>query len=207
MKWRDARKSHLEHASSSVPKVKTQTDVNSSHSVKASPATGAKKPLSMEGKMKKDLRVIIDIIPCVVVTRLGIHGYRCFFRHADGERKPSALSSKEVAILKKKKKVQGCVSQNSDPMNSILRKAGQTRLNASAEHTRKFSGCTWYETEFGKETGNLEAFSKKVNLMSEILARPFLEERTREETSRQPDCSSKAAYKFGDTKIQAQNRR
>ena len=44
--------------------------------------------------------------------------------------------------------------------------------------TRKFSGCTWYKTEFGKEKGNLEALSKKVNLMSEILARPVLRRNT-----------------------------
>ena len=38
----------------------------------------------------------------------------------------------------------------------------------------KFVGCTWYETKFLKEKDNLEALSKKVNLMSEILARPVL---------------------------------
>ena len=36
----------------------------------------------------------------------------------------------------------------------------------------KFSGCTWYKFNSGREKGNLEALSKKVNLMSEILARP-----------------------------------
>ena len=36
----------------------------------------------------------------------------------------------------------------------------------------KFSGCIWCKIEFGNEKGNLEALSKKVNLMSEILARP-----------------------------------
>ena len=49
----DARRSRLEQASSSMPKVKEQTDVKSSNSLEASPATGAKKPLSMRGKMKK----------------------------------------------------------------------------------------------------------------------------------------------------------
>ena len=47
----DARTSRLEQASSSVPKVKEQTDVKSSNSQEASPATGAKNPLSMVGKM------------------------------------------------------------------------------------------------------------------------------------------------------------
>ena len=35
----------------------------------------------------------------------------------------------------------------------------------------KFSECTWYKIEFGKEKGHLEALSKKVNFMSEIFAR------------------------------------
>ena len=58
----------------------------------------------------------------------------------------------------------------------------------------KFSGCTWYKTEFGKEKGVLEAVPKKVNLMSEILARLFFEKQPPEETSRQADCTSKVAW-------------
>ena len=42
----------------------------------------------------------------------------------------------------------------------------------------KFSGCFWYELKFEKEKGNLEALSKKVNLMSKILARPVLRNNT-----------------------------
>ena len=53
MKWRGARKSHPEQASSSVPKVKTQTDVKSFNGLKASPVTQAKESLSIVGKMKK----------------------------------------------------------------------------------------------------------------------------------------------------------
>ena len=68
-----------------------------------------------------------------------IYGNNCLYRHADGEEKPSKRSKCEstqgaLAILKEKK-VQGCVSHYPDPMNSIPRKAGQTRLNASAGHT------------------------------------------------------------------------
>ena len=82
------------------------------------------------------------------------------FRHADGEKKPRKRSKRErerestqepVAILKHRK-VQGCVSKNSDPKKSILRKAGQVRLNASAAHTMKFSGRTpGTKCEFGRE--------------------------------------------------------
>ena len=38
-------------------------------------------------------------------------------------------------------------------MNSILRKAGELGLNASAGHAMKFSGCTWYETKIREEKG------------------------------------------------------
>ena len=36
-------------------------------------------------------------------------------------------------------------------MNSILWKVEELGLKASAGHTVKFSGCTWYKIEFGKE--------------------------------------------------------
>ena len=62
----------------------------------------------------------------------------------------------------RRKNVQGCVSQESDPTNFILRKVEELGLNASAGHTMKFLGCIWYE------------LSKKANLMSEILARSVL---------------------------------
>ena len=43
MKWRDARNSHLEHAYSSVPKVKKETGVKSLNSLKASSVNKAQK--------------------------------------------------------------------------------------------------------------------------------------------------------------------
>ena len=70
MKCRDARNSHLEQAYSSVPKVQKQTDRKSLNSLKASPVNKAQNSLSIAGKMNKDRRVILDIIPCVVVTSL-----------------------------------------------------------------------------------------------------------------------------------------
>ena len=130
--------------------------------------------------------MIIDIIPCVVVTSLETDAFMAIVAYFDMltvKGNPARVRKDEgtqgsVAILKKKKNVQGCVSQNSDPMNSILRKVEELGLNASAGSHLKFSGCTWYETEFGKEKGSLEALSKKVNLMSEILARPVLRRNT-----------------------------
>ena len=60
-------------------------------------------------------------------------------------RSKSESTQGAVVILKEKEKVQGCVSHNSAPKKSILRKAGQTRLNASAGHAIKFTGRTLYE--------------------------------------------------------------
>ena len=61
----------------------------------------------------------------------------------------------------------------SDPMNAFYGKLENWDWTLRRD-TRKFSGCTWYETTFGKEKSNLEALSKKVNLMSKILARLVL---------------------------------
>ena len=109
MKWRDARNSHLEQAFSSVPKVKTQTDVKSLYSRKASPVTEAKFFCLLRARCKIsscDYRHH----PVCRGYKSGnrcIHGYRCLVRHADGEKKPSARLRKEgtqrsVAILKEK---------------------------------------------------------------------------------------------------------
>ena len=59
-------------------------------------------------------------------------------------------------------------------MNSVLRKAGELGLNASAGHTGKSQDALGTKQKYGKEKDNLEILSKKVNLMSEIFARPVL---------------------------------
>ena len=134
----EPRRKGTEQASSSVPTGKAQTDVKSSTSLEASPATGTEVPCLWETRCKRsscDCRHP----PVCRDYKSGnrcIHGDNCLYRHDDGEEKPSKKSKKEsthgaVAILKEKK-VQGCVSQNSDPKKSILRNAGQMRLNASA---------------------------------------------------------------------------
>ena len=71
-------RSHLEQASSSAPKVKEQTDVKSSNSLKASPATRVKNSLVYGGQDEKYRRLIIDIIPCVVVTGLETDAFVAF---------------------------------------------------------------------------------------------------------------------------------
>ena len=145
--------------------------MNGLWSLKASPATKAQNPLSMEGKSKRsscDYRHHpVDAFMAIVAyfDMLMVRG-----NPARGREKKVSRNS----CYHEKKQVQGCVSQNSDPMSSIPLKVEEMGLNASAGHTRKFSGCTRYEIEFGKEKGNLEALSQKVNLVSEILARPVL---------------------------------
>ena len=72
-KWKevgDAKRSHLEKVSSTVPKVKEQTDVTSSNSLKASPAPGVENSLFYGYQDEKDRHVIIGVIPCVAVTSL-----------------------------------------------------------------------------------------------------------------------------------------
>ena len=115
--------------------------------------------------------MIFGILPYVVITSLETDAFMAII---DGEEKPSKRWKREstqgaVAILRQK--FQGCVFQNSDPQKSVLRKAGQVRLNASAEHTIKFSGRTWCEIRIRERKGHLEALYKKVNFMCEILAR------------------------------------
>ena len=59
-------------------------------------------------------------------------------------------------------------------MNSVPRKAEELVLNASAGHTWNSQDASGTMLKFGKEKGNLEAWSKRVNFMSEIFARPVL---------------------------------
>ena len=76
----DARRSHLEQASSSVPKVKEQTDVKSSNSLLR---RELKKSLVYVKQNEKDRRVIIGIIPCVVVTSLETDAFVAFVAFFD----------------------------------------------------------------------------------------------------------------------------
>ena len=127
------------------------------------------------------------------------------YRHADCEEKPSKRSKNEsaqgaVAILKHRK-VQGCVSQNTVPKKSILQKAGQMRLNASAGHTVKFSGRTWYDTRIRDTKGPSLGIIHKGDTHERNPCAPKFEERTPEETSRQEDCARKVAWDFAKKTI------
>ena len=86
------------------------------------------------------------------------------------------------------------MSQNSDPKKSILPKAGQVRVNASAGHTIKFSGRTWYEIRNRERKGPSRGVIQKSEPHERNPCAPMFEERTLEETSRQEDCARKAAW-------------
>ena len=66
---------------------------------------------------------------------------------------PSARSkrrySRSSCYSEGKKEVQGCVSQNSDPMNSILQKVEELGLNASAGHTWNSQDAPGTKLKFG----------------------------------------------------------
>ena len=66
----EPRRKGKDQASSSVPTERGQTDVKSSKSLEASPATRVKIPCPWRRQDVEDRRVIFDILPCVVVTSL-----------------------------------------------------------------------------------------------------------------------------------------
>ena len=138
---------------------------------------------------------------CVVITSLKTDAFMAVVAHIDmldGEDEPSKRSKKRVlkeavAILNENK-VQGCVSYNSDPKKSIPRKAEDLRSNASAGHTTKFSGSTWYQILSRERKGPSGGVTQKCELHGRNLCAPKFEDGTFEETSTQEDCSRKAVW-------------
>ena len=116
------------------------------------------------------------------------------WRWEETQREVEKRSYSRISCYSERKKVQGCVSQNSDPMDSILRKAGEFGLNASAGHTMKFWGCTWYKLTIRERKGQSGGIIQKGELHERNPCASSFEERTLEETSRQEDCDSKAAW-------------
>ena len=68
------------------------------------------------------------------------------------------------------------------------------RVNASAGHTIKFSGRTWYEIRIRERKGPSRGVIQKGEPHERNPCAPNFEERTLEETSRQEDCARKAAW-------------
>ena len=90
--------------------------------------------------------------------------------------------------------VQGCVSQNSDPMNSILQKVEELGLNASAGHTWNSQDAPGTKLNSGKRRGQSGGIIQKGEPHERNPCAPDFEDRTFEETSRQADCTSKVAW-------------
>ena len=108
-----------------------------------------------------------------------IYGNNCVHRHADGEEKPSKTSKSErpqgaVSILEEK--VQGClkIQVQRSLFCGNLGKRVWTLRGDTPENSDDALGT---KLNSGKKQGNLEALSKKVILMSEILARQSLRKR------------------------------
>ena len=199
VKVESARGSGLKPANERVKESNEQT-MKSSTSLEDRPATRAKIPCAWRAKWKIsscDFRHPPVCRNYKSESRC-IYGSNCLFRHADGEEKPRKRSKKEstqgaVAILKHRE-FRGCVSQNSDPKKSILRKAGQVRGNASGRHTIKFSGRTRYEIRTWDRKGPSRGIIQKSDTHERNPWAPKFEERTPKVSLRQEDCARKAAW-------------
>ena len=146
------------------------------------------------------------LAPCVVITSLETDAFMAIVACIDMlmvSRNPARgwrkRVLKEQLRFLKEKNVQGCVSRNSDPKKSTLRKAGQTRLNASAAHALKFSGRTWYEIQILDKKRPSRGVIQKGERHERNPCAPNFEERTPEETSRQGVCARKAAWDVART--------
>ena len=148
-----------EQSSSPTPKSKANNDVQTSNSRRESPAKRIRIPCKFGATSKNPSCNCWHPPVCHHhKTESGCkYGKKCRFRHDDDEEAPSKKSKKEsaegsVASLKEEVQI-GCVSQDSDPQKSILRKLGELRLNASAGHTVKFSGSTWHRIKIRERKG------------------------------------------------------
>ena len=144
----------------------------------------------------KDRRVIFDILPCrnYKSGNRCMHGNACIYML---KVKGNLARGRKMRLLKEqlrfwKKKIQGCVSQNSDPKKSILRK---DRDWTHRWDTRKILRTHLERnSNSGLKKAISKALSKKANLLSEILARRIL----RKEHLRKPhDKKSTPAKQHG----------
>ena len=203
----DARRSHLQQASSSVPKVKEKTDVKSSNSLKASPAARVRKILVYGEQDEKYRRLIIDIISCVVVTGLetdAFVAFRCLHRHADGASARGTQGA--VAILRDEKSPRLCISKlrSNEFYSSESWRVGIERFG---ETHHEILGMHLLRTKIRERTGQSGGIIQKGELHERNPCAPSSEERTPEGSSRQADCDSKAAWKLARKMLNAEQER
>ena len=121
---------------------------------------------------------------------------KCQFRHIDAE-EMSSKKSKEgsakgsVALLKEEVQL-GCVSQDSNPKKSILRKVGTTGIERVSGTQRKILRRHLAPNQnSGKPSRGI---IQKCEPHERSLCAPRFEERSHEETSKQESWSRRAAW-------------
>ena len=120
----------------------------------------------------------------------------CYFRHVEAE-KHSKKSKKggakgSVALLKESIQL-GCVSQDSHPRKSILRKNGKLGSN----HAVKFSKGTWHQIKIRERKGPSREIVQQFETHDRNLCAPKFEEWSQEETLHQEGCARRAAWDLG----------
>ena len=177
----DAKRSHLEQVSSSVPKVKEQTDVKNTNSLKASLATSVyKNPLFMVDKMNK---IVMLFSASSRVSWLQVwkqmHLWHSLLISTCWWWEVTTARGREKKVLKEQLlfwgKEESKVVYLKIQIQWIEFYGKLETWDWMLRRDTPWNGYIWYKIKIReKKEGNLEALSKKVNLMSEILARPVL---------------------------------
>ena len=195
-KMEDARKSRLEQASSSVPKVKKQTDVKGLYSLKASPATKAENSLSVAGKMK-NVVVRLSTSSRVSWWQVWKQMHSWLFRHADGERKPSARSirrySRKSCYYQKKKRSKVVYLKIQIQWILSCGKLENWDWTLRRDTTENFQDASGAKLNSGKKRQSGGIIQKGEPHERNPCA-PDFQEQAPEETSRQAGCTSKVAW-------------
>ena len=138
--------------------MKRQTDIKSLNSLKGSPATKQKIPCHC-GQDEKDRRSlsISSSVSWLQVWKqlrswLSLLLSTCWrWKKTQREVEKKVLQDQLLILKENKRPRLCCVSQNSEPMNSILRKARELELNASAGHTWNSQDAPGTKSNSGKK--------------------------------------------------------
>ena len=121
-------------------------------------------------------------------------GRTCFFRHVEGDEKPSKKSKKGGAkgsvVFFKEFTQLCCVSQDSYPRKSILRK----ERKLGSKHAVKFSKGTWHQHKIRERKVPSRGIIQECAPHERSPCAPQFEERTHEETLHQERYARKAAW-------------
>ena len=194
------KNSHLEQAYSSVPKVNKTDWRKSLNSSKASPATKAKNPLSLVGKMKK---IVAWLSTSSRVSWLQVwnqmHSWlslpitTCWMVRGKTSARSKRRKYSRISCYSEGKKVQGCVSQKSDPWIIFFGKLKNWDWTLRRDTPWNSQDAPGTRLNSGKKKAIWRHYPKKWNSWAKSLRAQFWEE-TPEETSRQAYCTSKVAW-------------